>query len=161
MKRILCLFIVTMLICPCSAAETAYTDTVEYFVLCKPEGVVNVRERPKLKSDIVAVKFFSDRIISDGIERNGFVHVINLAAEVEDGWIYKGLLVDDEPVAVDMETQVFGGRVACRKYAGGKLVSWLKDGSAVRVLAISHEWCLTERGYIMTQFLTLNARVGG
>ena len=142
-----------------SVIDYASADT--FYVLCKPDGEVNVRERAKLKSEIVGCVFFADRIETDG-EENGFVHVVNLKAETESGWIYKGLLTKDKPVPATGKAQIFGAeKVAARKYAGGKVKKWLHDGQNVQLYAISGEWCVTEFGYVMTRFLTVNAPVRG
>ena len=143
-----------------SIYQYAFAD--EYYVLCRPGAEVNVRQKAKLKSPIVACVFFADRIESDGKEENGFVHVVNIKAETDSGWIYKGLLSADEPIATSGKAQVFGAeRVACRKYAGGKVKRWAYEGENVELYAISEEWCVTEHGYIMTRFLTVNAPVRG
>ena len=137
-----------------------YARGEEYYVLCRPESEVNIREHPKLKSGIVACYFFGDRVVTDGQEVNGFVHVVDINGEVSEGWMYRGLLVEDPPVASPGMAQVFcDGRVACRKYADGKIQRWLEDGSEVKVYAISEVWCVTEYGYIKTEFLTVNAKV--
>ena len=152
---LLYLLVMLALVCilDCSIAE-------EYYVLCRPESEVNIRERPKLKSGIVACYFFGDMVVTDGQEVNGFVHVVDINGEVSEGWMYRGLLVEDPPVASPGMAQVFcDGRVACRKYADGKIQRWLEDGSEVKVYAISEVWCVTEYGYIKTEFLTVNAKV--
>lgn len=136
-----------------------YAQAEEFYVLCTPEAEVNIREKPKLKSPIVACYFFGDKVVTDGQEVNGFVHVVDINGEVSEGWIYKGLLVEDRPVASPGRAQVFGGRVACRKYADGKIQKWLEDGSGVMIYAVSEVWCVTEYGYIKTEFLTVNAKV--
>lgn len=153
---LLIVFLVTMAMMVIMAD---YASAEEYYVLCTPEAEVNIRERPKLKSPIVACYFFGDKVITDGKEENGFVHVVDIRGEVSEGWIYKGLLVEDRPVASPGRAQVFGGRVACRKYADGKIQKWLEDGSGVMIYAVSEVWCVTEYGYIKTEFLTVNAKV--
>ena len=140
-----------------------YARADDYYVLCRPESEVNIREKPKLKSRIVACASFGDRLTAD-MEKNGFVHVTGLAAEEDSGWIYKGLLVEDRPVASKGMAQVMkADPVMCRKYADtrSKVVKKYKAGENVKVLAISEEWCVTEKGYIKTEFLTLNAPVKG
>lgn len=151
--------LIILLLAALFAVGTAFADENEYFIICKPGTTVNVREKPKMRSEVIAAKSFGDMVISDGEEKNGFVHVVGLAAEVEDGWIYKGLLVQDKPVEVNMLSQVYNGRVAARQYADGKIIRWLKDGSEVRVFATSQEWCVTEYGFVKTDYLTINARV--
>jgi hypothetical protein len=155
-------FLVIAIVILTSMYEYAKAD--EYYVLCRPQGEVNIRAKPKLKSQIVATAFFGDRIETDGKELNGFVHVTGLAAETDSGWIYKGLLVKDQPIASEGHAQVFKAeKVVCRKYASrdSKAVKRLDEGTNVEVYAISEEWCVTEFGYIMTEFLTLNAPVRG
>lgn len=139
-----------------------YARAEDYYVLCKPAGEVNIREKPKLKSEIVATAFFADKLTSDGKKQNGFIHITGLNAETDSGWIYGGLLVEDKPVASSGSAQVFKAeKVACRKYAdrNSKVLKRLDAGENVLVFAISEKWCVTEYGYIMTEFLTLNARV--
>ena len=157
---VLLVLTVIALICILSVYDYAFGET--FYVLCKPDGEVNVRERAKLKSPIVGCVFFADRIETDGKEENGFVHVVNLNAESDSGWIYKGLLSEDKPVKTTGQAQVFGSeKVAARKYAGGKVKKWLHEGQNVELYAISEDWCVTEYGYVMTQFLTVNAPVRG
>ena len=159
-KIVLLILALAFLLVPIISAVNYAVAEEEYFILCRPGAEVNIRERAKLRSPIVGCLGFGDRVISDGKEKNGFIHVIDLLAEVSEGWIYKGLLVEDEPVASQGKAQVFNaGRVACRKYADGKRIGWLKDGSEVEVYAISEEWCVTDHGYIKTEFLTVNAKV--
>ena len=159
MLKVVILLIVFLVLMIALISMADYASADEYYVLCTPEAEVNVREMPKLKSPIVACYFFGDKVITDGQEVNGFVHVIDINGEVSEGWMYKGLLVEDRPVASPGRAQVFGGRVACRKYADGKIQKWLEDGSGVMIYAISEVWCVTEYGYIKTEFLTVNAQV--
>ena len=161
---ILVLLLACMLLPVINAANFACADADEYYIICKPTGEVNVRRSPKLKSPIVACVFFGQKVITDGKEKNGFVHVIGLSAETDCGWIYKGLLVKDQPIVSEGYAQVFKSEnVACRKYAStdSKILKRLDEGTNVKVYAISEEWCVTEYGYIMTEFLTLNAPVRG
>lgn len=161
---VLALLLVCMLLPVINAANFAFADEDEYYIICKPEGEVNVRRSPKLKSEIVGCMFFADKVVTDGKEKNGFIHVINLCAESDNGWIYKGLLVKDKPIASEGHAQVFKAEnVACRKYAStdSKVLKRLDAGTNVKVYAISEEWCVTQYGYIMTEFLTLNAPVRG
>ena len=137
-----------------------YALADEYYVLCTPDAEVNIRAKPKLKSEIVACYFFGSEVETDGREVNGWIHVTDINGEVSEGWIYTGLLVEDQPIISTGTAQVYNaGRVACRKYIGGKVNKWLADGSSVKVYAISEEWCVTEYGYIRTEFLTVNAPV--
>ena len=147
-----------------STASFAFADEDEYYIICKPSGEVNVREMPKRRSRIIACVFFGQKMKSDGKEENGFIHVIDLNAEVNEGWIYKGLLIKDQPIVDEGKAQIFKAkRVACRKYADcdSEVKKWLFAGENVKILAISEEWCVTENGYIKTEFLTINAPVRG
>ena len=159
-KLIILVITLAVLLIPfINMASFAKAEDAEYFIICEPDGIVNVREKPNVKSSIVACMFFADRIHVDK-EKNGFVHVTGINAEVTHGWIYKGLVVEDEPTAVNQTAQVYNaGRVACRKYADGKIKRWLKDGEEVTVLCTSKEWCVTNYGYIKTDYLTINPKV--
>ncbi len=163
-KRILILLVAVAVInavFPCKIApNTALAEENVYFIICKPGSEINVRKQPKIKSQAIACKWFGEMVITDGVEKNGFVHVVNVFAEETDGWIYKGLLSDDPPTAVNLTCQVFNsGTVACRKYADGKVIRRIADGTEVIVYAVSEKWCVTDHGYIKTEFLTVNAKV--
>lgn len=161
LKLIALIVLLALVLLPAlNAIHFASADGNGYYVICTPDAEINVRERPKLRSNIVACMFFAQRVETDGKEENGFVHVVNLNADVTEGWVYKGLLVEDQPIPSSGVAQVFNaGRVACREYTNGKVLRWLKDGTNVEVYAISEDWCVTENGYIKTEFLTLNAKV--
>lgn len=163
-RRAILLLILTavLLIAMIALLEATTAQAEDLYVLCRPEAEVNIRERPKLKSRIVACYFFGSQVKTDGEEQNGFLHVIDINGEVSEGWIYKGLVIDGQPVATGGTVQVFNaGRVACRKYAcqEAKIQRWLADGDSVRIFAVSEEWTVTEYGYIQTAYLTVNAPV--
>ena len=140
-------------------SSAAIADDEVYYVICKPGSEVNVRTRPELHSPIAGTKYFGDAVIVDR-EKNGFAHVTNLFSEYSDGWIYKGLLTEDKPVEVYQEAQIMAdGIVFGRKYCGGKVIHKLKDGTGVMVYAVGEEWCVTNYGYIKTEFLTINPQV--
>ena len=92
MVKLIILLIVFLVTMAMMVIMADYASAEEYYVLCTPEAEVNIRERPKLKSPIVACYFFGDKVITDGKEENGFVHVVDIRGEVSEGWIYKGLL---------------------------------------------------------------------
>ena len=140
-------------------SSAAISEDAVYYVICKPGSEVNVRARPELHSPIAGTKYFGDAVIVDR-EKNGFAHVTNLFSEYSDGWIYKGLLTEDKPVEVYQEAQIMAdGIVFGRKYCGGKVIHKLKDGTGVMVYAVGEEWCVTNYGYIKTEFLTINPQV--
>ena len=159
--RVVILLLIYLFIVIALSLILDYAIADGYYVLCTPEAEVNIRAKPKLKSEIVACYFFASEVKTDGKEENGWIHVTDINGEVSEGWIYKGLLVEDVPVASPGRAQVYGGRVACRKYANGKIIRYLEDGSSVQIYAISDEWCVTEYGYIRTEFLTVNAPAKG
>ena len=147
---VLLLLMILAMIVPAAAEET------EYYVLCTPSGEVNVRQHARIRSEIVSAVSFGRKLIADGDERNGFIHVVELASESGEGWIAAGYMVKDQPTACDRTAIVrSNARVACRKYIGGKVKKWLRNGDAVRVYAVSNEWCVTEFGYVKTEFLEM------
>ena len=132
-----------------------------YFIICKPGTSVNVRISPKTHSEIIGSKFFGDEIIVDK-ERNGFVHITNLNSEYTEGWIYKGFIVCDKPRESNRSgVIVSNARVAGRKYVNGKVTKWLKNGTGVTVYAESDEWCVTDKGYVRTEFIEIQEQENG
>ena len=124
-----------------------------YFILCKPKGTVNVRERPNTDAPVVGWVEFGRYVRTDGKEKNGFVHVVDLAAEVTEGWVYAGYLVYDQPRDEQYRAEVWGGRVIARECVGGKQLRVLKEGRQVTVYARSNAWAVTNLGYVMCDWL--------
>ena len=135
----------------------AAAELQRYFVLCNPGTVLNARLSPNKHASLIGYFMCSDPVTIDERERNGFLHCPELSFEVDEGWIAKGYIVKDEPVVKETSaTVVASGRVACRNKVGGKRIRWLKPGTVVTVYAYSEEWCVTNRGYIRTEYLEIN-----
>lgn len=126
----------------------------ECWVLCEPGSEVNIRETPKMHGTIFGAVPCGTCMWTDRKEKGGFVHVLELPAEVDNGWISTRHIVYDEPRIVGIELAVVAqGRVACRKWIDGKIIRWVHDGDRVLVYAMSDEWAVTDHGYIMSRFL--------
>lgn len=136
---------------------TSLAEEREYFILCKPGAQINTRISPNKRAEIIGHLECGEKVISDGKEKNGFVHLINLHFEYTEGWVYKGLLIEEPPYIVQWKCQsISDNRVAARFYINGKRKSWIKPGKEVTVYAVGKEWCFTDRGYVQTRFLSLN-----
>lgn len=130
------------------------------YILCRPKTEINVRFSPKFGGEIIGHLYFGDCVETDGTVRNGFAHVVGLAFEAVEGWVYKGLLVDTPPIAVSGKDQIISsGKVAARQYIGGKRNKWLRSGKEVLVYAISQEWSITDQGYVQTKYLSVNYQI--
>ena len=133
---------------------SAYGEEVDgYYVLCRPGSVVNVRNRPKADAYVVGWVEFGRFVHTDGKTRNGFVHVTDLAAEETEGWIYAGFLVEEKPRNEEYKAEVWGGRVIARSCVNGKRLKTLREGQTVTVYAQTNRWAVTNRGYIMCDWL--------
>ena len=134
------------------ARANADVITEEVWVLCEPGGLVNIRNRAGGR--VVADARCGDVLWTDNKSRNGFIHVMELQAEVDEGWISSRYIVYDEPREVNAEMVICStGRVACRKWIGGKIKGWVQDAEIVKVYWMSDEWAVTDRGYIMSAYL--------
>lgn len=140
-----------------SAYEDAKAEDYDGFVICDPESYVNIRRTPKKTGEVCGQLYCGDRIKTDGVERNGFLHCIDLSTEYGEGWVHLGYVVTDQPQAMDGYGVIEStGRVAARRWVGGKRKSWIRPGTRVRVLAMSEEWTLTARGFVKSEFITLS-----
>lgn len=153
-RKILAILIAVFLI---FAAATLFSianaEDDGYYILCRPGGVVNVRSRPSKTAPVVGWVEFGRYVHPDGKEKNGFIHVVDLAAEVTEGWIYAGFLAYDPPRDEKYTAEVWGGPVIARSCIGGKQIGRLKDGQTVTVYARSNAWAVTSKGYIMCDWL--------
>lgn len=149
MRKALCLLAVVAVL---TGTAMAGGIREEVWVLCSPDGMVYVRSRPG--GAVIGGATCGDVMWTDNRERNGFVHVTELAAETDEGWISTRYIVYDEPREVNGEMRIRAeGRVACRKWIGGKVVRWAHSGDTVTVYWMSDEWAVTDRGYIRSEFL--------
>ena len=124
------------------------------WVLCEKNSYVNVREKPRRNSEIVATAYCGLKVKTDGKTRSGYIHLIDMAAEETTGWINAAYIVDEEPQVIDCALRIRAqGRVACRKMPGGKVIGWVHDGDVVTVYCVAGGWAVTDRGYIRTEFI--------
>ena len=125
------------------------------YVICK--DYVNARETPNKKQEPIGRLETGDIVYTDGIKRNGYLHCVYLDFECDEGWVFAGYLSEYKPETVWRNaTIVSRGRLAARKYIGGRRTRWLKSGATVKVYYWSDEWCLTNCGYVMSKYLELD-----
>ena len=132
----------------------ANRSVTECWVFCQPNGIVNVRSKPRKNSTEIAWVTCGTKLTTNGKIRNGYIYVCDMAAETTSGWISTKYIVFEEPKPVSAEMIIRAeGRVACRKYMDGKIVKWYRDGDRVTVYWLADGWAVTERGYIRYEFL--------
>ena len=146
--------IIMILFCVRSLISMAHADTIteEVWVLCEPNGTVNIRSKPGGR--VFGGASCGAKMWTDNRQRDGFLHVLELNAEEETGWISARYIVYDEPHQVDAVMVISSdGRVAVRKWIGGKIIKWIHNSDPVTVYWMSEEWAVTEYGYIKSEFL--------
>lgn len=138
-------------------ASTVKAEEAEYgtsYVICVEGDVVNIRSGPKTRAEWIGWLEPGDEVKTDGQRKNGFVHCVDTNTESGDGWVFAGYLTDSKPELVDCDaTVISNGRLAARKYVGGKRTRWLKSGTVVHIYYMSDSWCSTNFGYIQTKYL--------
>ena len=147
MKKII---IITMLVL---MAGTCLAD--ECWVLCQPDSYVNVRESASRKSSVIGMYTCGDKLYTDGETKNGFIHCVNLALELTEGWVHSGYIVYDEPYYPGFQDATISskGRVACRRTINGDRRCWAKNGTEIKVYMMSYEWSVTNKGFIKTEYI--------
>ena len=133
-------------------------EEVECWIMCQPDSWVYARQSPSKKGTELGRLELGDKVYTDGKVKNGYLHVIDLWFEMQEGWVKKGYVVYDKPYRpVIAETTVrSNGRVAARTTINGKRRRWLKDGQQIKVYMISEEWSVTNQGFVKTKFLNLD-----
>ena len=137
------------------AATEAKAETEARWVLCRPGDWVNARRKPSTRSESLGRLECGDRIWTDGKERHGFLHVVNLSMEESEGWVYAGYVVDgpsDGEGTMQVTVQA-SGRVALQKCRDGERRGWAKSGNTLTVYAFGGGWAVTNRGWIRTEYL--------
>ena len=129
--------------------------TTQGYILCK--SYVVIRQWASKRATEIGQLDPAEPIEIDGKTKDGYAHIVAPC----DGWVHAGYIVFSEPKAVNaMATVTARKRVACRKWIDGPNVDskpWLISGSEVKVLWMTSEWALTNRGYIKSTWLECDA----
>ena len=151
MKRIVCVVMCLVAFLTCFSASG---EEGRVFILCNPKTPVNVRRTAKKGAEITGRLDFGDWVETDGIEKNGFLHVYGITEDGE-GWIFAGYVVADEPVKLEKAWASIGatGRVMTYRWVNGAKNGWVKVCDQVKVFGMSQEWAITDHGYIRTKYL--------
>lgn len=129
------------------------------WVLCKPQNgetinEVLIREKPGKGGEVIGAVTFGTKLETDWETRGTWLHLVDLASESGEGWIYGGYVVFTEPEIINEAREIVGGgRVHCRKCIDGKHTGWAPAGSSVMVYAKADGWAVTEKGYIQSRFI--------
>ena len=135
----------------------AEDQPVQAFVICQPGDYVNARISPSRKSQAVGYLETADDIWLDGEIKNGFAHCIDATFEVAECWVHTGYIVFDEPQWMNGQTAIVvsNGRLAARKNCTGSVRKWLHNGDEIQVFWLSEEWCVTNYGFVRTEYIDL------
>lgn len=141
-------------ICVLSAILAVSVAEDEYFIICNPKTYVCVRKSPKKSAEETGWLDFGDSILTDGVKKNGYLHVLGITEDGE-GWVFAGNVVGDKPQKLkNARANVAAtGRVMSYRWINGARNGYVKLGTDVYVYAISDEWAVTDRGYIRTEYL--------
>ena len=151
-------FAVTFTVYRAQLAASAEDSFVTCWVMCKPvEGnYVSIRRTPSRRSTEVGRLECGDWFETDAVSSEGWIRVYGIG-EYGEGWIYCGYVVTEEPQMIGKQYRVASnGRVIIRKWMNGPKVDgkgYLVNGSTVQVFCIADGWAMTNRGYIMAEFL--------
>ena len=153
MKRLIAFLLVLAAfaaVLPASAEESVL------FIICNPKTYVCVRNSPKKGHNEGGQLDCGDYVLTDGVIKNGFVHVLGIT-ENGDGWVHRGHLVPDPPVIETVKMMCSSNwDVICRRWVKGRKVGKLRTGDTVTVYARSEEWAVTNKGYVMTKYLEVD-----
>ena len=138
---------------------SAEDQTVTAWVICQPGDYINIRARASKRSQAVGRLDCGDDIEITGETENGFAEIADLPMDTPDGaWIYAGYIVLDEPVWYGDEMEVIGtARVAARKNCCGAIRKLMQPGTVVQVFWKTDEWCVTNYGFIRTEYLEVGS----
>jgi len=128
----------------------------ERFILCKPADFILVRYQPDKNSEEVGYLECGDSFLTDGKEKNGFLHVLHWG-ESGDGWVFAGYVVEEKPESIFANYYCCAkNRVACRRWINGPKTQnapWLRSCGDVTVFYMADGWAVTSRGFIQTEWL--------
>ena len=141
-----------------SSCCRADDGTFTCWAICKPGSYVELHIKPNKTSQIVGRLDPCDHFTTDGITRNGFLHVLDVGESV-DSWIYSGFVATEKPEALNGARflSVSKGKLYCRRWIGGPVIKgrigYLTNCETVQVFYRTSEWCVTNRGYVRSEWL--------
>ena len=145
---------VMVIIILCLMAQGAgRAENEQMWVLCNPESYVVIRERPDKKSAVGGYLYMGDEVQTDGVLRNGYLHLPSVSTEAGEGWVYRGYVDYSEAVRVDQDARTTQKQVRVRGCIDGEVKKRLKKGTVIRVYAENLKWCVTSVGYIRAECL--------
>ena len=146
------------LICGLESIAFSEDAPVQAYVVCQPGDYVNARMSPSRKSTSVGRYESCDTVWLDGEEKSGFAHCVDTTFETCECWVYGGYIIYDEPEWMDGRTAtvVSNGRLAARRNCTGSVRKWLNNGTEIQVYWLSDEWCVTDEGFVMTEYIELD-----
>ena len=152
LKKLIILLIVACIAGIAAADEYEELDSV--YCLCQPDSWVTIRFSPKKAYNECGGAYLGMEFKTDWKEKNGFLHIYGFF-EAGEGWVAKRYMSIWEPEIYQegVKTTVAVSKVNCRQTIGGKRRGTLKKGAEVTVWAETPEWCVTNYGYIQTQYL--------
>lgn len=133
---------------------SAEANTVTAWVMCQPGDWVNARVRGSRSSMSIGMLETGHPVEVTGKTEHGYAQCIKTGLENDEAWIHSGYLVFDEPKWSGAEAEVVcKGVVLCRKYVDGPVRKRLAGGSIVQIFWKTDEWCVTNYGFIKTEYL--------
>ena len=131
-------------------------ELITMYVICS-DSYVNVRERPSTKAKIGGRLDFGDEVqVSELVEDRSGTEWYRVEAVTEQGcgYVCANYLTTAKPERVDKTATVSAsGRVAVYRRVNGSRKTWVKSGAQVRIRIQSDAWCLTDKGWIRTEYL--------
>ena len=144
-------------------STAAAAETWTMYAICQPDGEVNIREKPNIHGTVSGRLFFGDVVQVSNVKTDSHGRKWCRVEDVTEwghGWVCASYLIDTPPTVEQyaVATVRASGRVAVRKEPDGERKGWIQPGETVAVSVSSASWCLTERGYIASEFLEIDRR---
>lgn len=142
------------------SAFPALADEQEVmYAICR-DGSVNVRAQPTSKARVEGyLEFGWDVTVTDSkVDGTGTLwYKIVGTTELGYGWVCSQYLIRSKPENVSWEATICAnGRVAAHKRVNGARKCWVSPGAKVQVKIFSEDWCLTDKGYVKTEYLQID-----
>lgn len=139
-----------------AVSPAAAEEAVTMYCVCQ-DSRVNVRAKPSTKASVEGyLEFGWDcRVTGSARDSSGTVwYRVEGTTELGYGYVCASYLITSEPTRVDRQAKISAdGRVAVYNRVDGRRKAWAKVGEDVQVRVYSDTWCLTDRGWIRTEYL--------
>lgn len=134
------------------------SESAPAYILCKIGDYATVRSEACFCGEEIGTLKTGDSIKVTGETENGFAKFIDPDFKSNECWVYVGYVSTSKPkwmngqIATVKDSKCISSTVNMAKETG----YWIEQGTKLQVFWYTDQWCVTNRGYVMTKHIEMD-----